>query len=102
MSEEKFTKGEWALFEDRVGIIDRSDSQSYGMMNEIAYIDMYDHGKEQGIANAHLIAAAPEMYAMLKKLRDDIDSVIVAEGHYFEDSDLDRIDQLLAEARGEK
>lgn len=86
--EAKFTKGEWCIFNDRVGVIDRSDSQSNGMMNEVAYVDMYNFGECEGKANANLIKAAPKMYKFL----DDL-----ANGRGTDYP----IEKLLAEARGE-
>lgn len=93
--ETKFTKGEWCIFNDRIGLIDKSDSQSHGMMNEIAYIDMCNFGDFEGEANAHLIAAAPEMYDLLERLtsHDNCKKDII---HL-----LGEADNLLAKARGE-
>ena len=62
---EKFTKGEWVVSGMDIGIRDASDTQSYGMINIICSIDGYDF-KDNENCNAHLIAAAPEMYAMLE------------------------------------
>jgi len=91
MSETKFTKGEWSAWGERVGIIDKSDSQANGMMMEVAYIEKYDFPDEY-IANANLIAAAPDMYAMLEYLREDYGLL----------TDVGKdIDKLLAKARGE-
>ena len=61
MKEFKGTPGPWVYREsDRViGVIDRSDTQSYGMVTAIAYIDIYDTDCYND--NARLIAAAPEL-----------------------------------------
>lgn len=58
MSDCKWTKGPW--FVDRsmeVGPVSRNDDQTYGMILPVA--DIYGEPME---ANAHLIAAAPELY----------------------------------------
>ena len=54
----------------------------------MAYVDMYNFGECEGFANAHLIAAAPEMYKFL----DDL-----ANGRGTDYP----IEQLLAKSRGE-
>lgn len=93
MNEPKFTRGEWRIRGDEIGIADSSDTQSYGMMNFICHVDTYDFGKEQSEANAHLIAAAPEMYELLEYIKQ----------YHCCDSDLcNSIIELLAKARGEK
>ena len=48
-------------------------------------------GQKEGFANAHLIAAAPEMYEMLEQL-SDLDECQMLKS---------KINQLLAKARGE-
>ena len=93
MSEPKFTKGEWSLFNGKdVGVIDTSDTQSYGMVNVVVYIELYDFPKEEVNANAHLIAAAPEIYSMLVQLQTEGGLGIARHR---------QIDRLLAKARGE-
>lgn len=87
---EKFTKGEWVSTGVQVGVEDKSDTQSYGMIMSICHIDAYDF-PEDWKANAHLIAAAPEMYEELKNLLDP-------SMHW---EDYERIEKLLAKARGE-
>lgn len=95
-NEANFTKGEWKIFNERVGVVDNSDTQSFGMMMEVAYIDMYNFGEDQGKANSNLIAAAPEMYEMLEMLI----SMPTYDAKHFLESD-DSILKLLAKARGE-
>ncbi len=90
-NEAKFTKGEWKIFNERVGVVDNSDTQSFGMMMEVAYIDMYNFGEDQGKANSNLIAAAPELYGLLEEMAD------YDECQRFKK----QINQLLAKARGE-
>ena len=87
MNNTKFTKGDWRVREDYIGIVDKSDTQSYGMMLNICTLDTWDFG-DVWKSNAHLIAAAPEMYKAL----DDL-----ANGRGL---DLP-IEKLLTKARGE-
>lgn len=87
MSEAKFTKGPWGrtLFangQPRVYRIGRDYKEA-----DIAHT----HGNDD-VANADLIAAAPEMYAMLEKL---------LEPYGREDVSDEQIEALLAKARGE-
>tara|TARA_B110000908_G_C10108639_1_gene381953 strand:- start:481 stop:753 length:273 start_codon:yes stop_codon:yes gene_type:complete len=85
--ETKFTKGIWSLRHDLIGVVDHSDTQSYGMMLNICSMDSWDF-KEEWESNAQLIAAAPKMYKFL----DDL-----ANGRGTDYP----IQQLLAEVRGE-
>tara|TARA_R110002020_G_scaffold475890_1_gene713787 strand:- start:43322 stop:43633 length:312 start_codon:yes stop_codon:yes gene_type:complete len=66
---EKFTKGPWVVRGSEIGVVDRSNTQSFGMMNIIANMDKYDF-KDQYKANAHLMVAAPDMY---KEIEQDIE-----------------------------
>lgn len=89
MSEAKFTKGEW----DIIGI----DSSYAVLRRDTGYgICSTTMKEEQDLTNAHLIAAAPEMYNLLERLtsRDNCKKDIV---HL-----LGEADNLLAKARGEK
>lgn len=104
MSEAKFTKGEWLAWDERVGIIDESDSQANGMMMEVAYIEKYDFPDEY-MANAHLIAAAPEMYKEIKRDIESlhcklIDAITIGESSSIK-HDIERKSKLLAKARGD-
>ena len=56
----KFTKGIWSLRHDLIGVVDHSDTQSYGMMLNICSMDSWDF-KEEWESNAQLIAAAPKI-----------------------------------------
>ena len=86
-----FTKGEWVIVGDVIGVVDISDTQSYRMVNAIAYMDEWDF-LEDNKANAHLIKTSPKMYNLLHKIMIEHcnDSVLYNE-----------IDELLEEARGE-
>jgi hypothetical protein len=85
----KFTKGNWSVRHDLIGVVDHSDTQSYGMMLNICSMDSWDF-KEEWESNAQLIAAAPEMYAELENL-------LCLEGII----DTSKIKAVLAKARGE-
>ena len=88
--EKLFTKGEWVIRKvDGKFAIMRHDT-GYG----ICYTVMCD---EYDKANAHLIASAPEMYAMLQRW---VDSYECVDDNYQDGVNSDTID-LLAKARGE-
>lgn len=99
MTKTKWTPGEW-----RVGSISKIPGFSFevfsgepSMETGVATIWNSDpdcERREEAIANAHLIVAAPEMYSMLRTLR----SVMRSMG--YETIEL-QIDKLLAKARGE-
>lgn len=91
---EKFTKGKWEV------------DSSYGIRsNEVSVCEVYCNTAwlgndtlaldptEEHIANAHLISAAPEMYAMLDSIKEDY-------GIY--NKVYSDIESLLAKSRGEK
>lgn len=70
MSEEKFTPGEWEIEEKEMscGSMFRYGFQvvCWGKHRRIAYMETGSLGdKEEMQANAHLIAAAPDMYRVL-------------------------------------
>lgn len=82
MSEAKFTKGEWSVqFEDMI-------FASCGVDNEQVAVVCNEENKDK-----NLIAAAPEMYKMLKSIADDNRGI--------DDGFVSEIDKLLAKARGE-
>jgi len=103
MSEAKFTKGPWvadirvgccAVYakdsrdEFEQGLHSDGDNIYYASFPNIAMKPERKSESVEHIANAHIIAAAPEMYAMLESLQLDVEG------------DMKR-DQLLAKARGE-
>lgn len=87
--ETKFTKGKWAIFGDW-GICKNGWETDL-----IATFEPRGVGQKEGFANAHLIAAAPEMYNLLERLtsHDNCKKDII---HL-----LGEADNLLAKARGE-
>ena len=99
MSEAKFTKGKWVKdYNGTIGHIksvkDEVDHVSRLKTPTVARFDvvtpsMSDDEKE---ANAHLIAAAPEMYRVLDNMMKDIGN------HY---PNWKEIESVLAKARGE-
>jgi hypothetical protein len=105
MSEAKFTEGDWTSYESGLLIdiheygysVDKSKSGfSYcGVSNgkEIVAICVSEGGGTHK-ANAHLIAAAPEMYEMLKGMAD-------ATVHNYNYETAKPIYALLAKARGD-
>jgi len=84
---EKFTQGEWVAKTGLVG----------GMKTGLVYIKGggFDvSGAPDAIANAHLIAAAPDMYRMLEHLEVLVDGVLI-------DEIRDERSEVLSKARGE-
>ena len=90
----EYTKGEWKIEEDYTVV---SDVFRYeGFLYKIA--EVTSHTKEETLANAQLIAAAPEMYKTLK--------AIVAEGTRCLDAarpgreiyDIDKVDRMARQA----
>ncbi len=122
MSETKFTEGPWCIkeIEDDKEYI-RVRGTRLGRKFKIAnVIDLKNHHDEskwckedraESLANAHLIAAAPEMYQLLERFLPystfDCDGNEILHGGDFnwnEDDDpmIDELKTLLAKARGEK
>lgn len=85
---EKFTQGEW--------LAKVNEENCYVMSDGILLVDpaISDVDEHEQDANAHLIAAAPAMYRMLKNIADD--------NRGFDDGFVHEIDNLLAKARGEQ
>ena len=114
MSEENFTPGQWFIKQSeeirspyspnvsstRITILDTQDGQ-YQRRHVIAQVAK---GNGRGEANAALIAAAPDMYDILKHYFDLIQRAdygdILAEQKIFED--IVYIEEVLMKARGEK
>lgn len=86
MSEAKFTKGEWRAIE--------GFGSDYGVQigNDGGF--KFHHEMANAEANAHLIAAAPELYAMLEKLSGQLTDINAHRA-------ADEVESLLSKARGE-
>jgi len=85
MSEEKFTKGDWRpIIEDYFIGVQMSTDGGFKIMVK---------DESTAKANANLIASAPEMYQMLKRL--------LTGGCLVYGEDIDSVEDLLAKARGE-
>ena len=69
-----FTKGNWKLRGEEIGIVSNSDDQSYGMMLTIARVDQYDF-KDDWESNARLIEQSPNLYNMVKELSEMMDKL---------------------------
>ena len=105
MSETKFTKGEWIVYVESddfgrqnydeivIGMASYNDDP-YGhyCMHKVVIED--EETSEEAIANAHLIAAAPEMYDMLHSIENDVNQIPPFLW--------DKIQDVLKKARGEK
>lgn len=93
MSQPKWTPGPWRAFESRssVGTHAVQDSDGYWCFQTVGGTI-----RDNQEANAHLIAAAPEMYGHLRDLYSDL-----VQGANPSQEELDAIGALLAKARGE-
>lgn len=92
MSEAKFTKAPWKIQDDGYGLIGVLFRKGYGVL--------VGHKDNESISNAHLIAAAPEMYEYI----DGLYKTIGLNGGVIEldEYDFDILGKLLAKARGEQ
>lgn len=118
----KFTKGEWAICDGdshSKEVTITTEERENSLTVPICEMDIRftgDIGLEQ-VANAHLIAAAPEMYAMLETVQREIASLIdevndqrLSHVNILSERQPDLCDQetvhdiqvLLAKARGEE
>lgn len=107
MSKAKFTKGEWLGFKDGKWQSDYVNDYTLDGDNNPSWVQVTCDGQAVAIvpnhgntldANAHLIAAAPEMYEML----DEVLNVLGHELNPTNKSYIKAIKELLAKARGEK
>lgn len=99
MSDTKFTPGPWRTINDDELVYITADAASYGDICDLYSIMAFDHNprtKHNAQANAALIAAAPEMYEMLREYIDTYESLAFGEGVSFEAA----ARELLAKARG--
>lgn len=79
MSEAKFTKGKWFIEKDAnwnddcwaISAKRDSDGSVHHCFAEVVYKMEHEEKNEELEANAHLIAAAPDIYHSLKEIVDD-------------------------------
>lgn len=119
MSETKFAKGEWYIshwesanrYDLQVSTSDETEANPCGYICTLILTDDDDDinifaEQELNRANAHLVAAAPEMYHEIEKDIDWLSRMILTHGAdhpmtpMFSDMKQDKI-TLLAKARGE-
>lgn len=98
MSEAKFTKREWAVItepesERYLTTVDCGGVMQLNVITSATDITFAESFERR--ANAHLIAAAPEMYEMLEKIHDSM-AGNGEYGEFYYD-----VKELLAKARGE-
>jgi hypothetical protein len=94
MAEVKFTKGPWVHYIRKADLnAGYVDIESCNGVFICGY-NMYSSDAVECIANANLIAAAPDMYAMLEKIAG-------ATVHNFDYATAKPIYELIAKARGE-
>lgn len=124
MSQTKFTKGEWSTdrIEERNYFNKTSDITQYEVnCGDIevcgsVFLESNDMSIEEANANASLIAAAPDMYAMIKELSSELESAITNlniqlrreitsqsedEPDYWDGQTIHEAQLLLKKARGE-
>ena len=90
--ESKFTKGEWLIAEGSPTFVYALNDDKVNAFDCV--VQGYHTGKPELEANAHLIAAAPDMYKILELLvlGDSINDTTID----------DEVRMLLAKARGEQ
>ena len=93
-----FTKGQWISRSEGIGVVDDSDTQTYGMLRFVARVDEYDF-ESQSKANANLIAAAPDMYDVIESIINTWDGPLY---RHEMAPNIDKARKALAKARGEK
>ena len=99
MSEIKFTPGPWLIAGESATFVYALGPEG----TNVFWCDVQAAGRERAsrdelIANAHLIAAAPELYEALESARTWVDECGAQAGLQ---AILDEIDAALAKARGE-
>ncbi|MEM1212961.1 MAG: hypothetical protein AAGI68_11775 [Planctomycetota bacterium] len=91
-----FTPGPWEWYQNpsgSIGVCSTTQNSGDGKRSVVGYVSNSGAIRHQTDHNAHLIAAAPELYELLKEVR----RLIPPHRHVR----LARIDALLAKARGE-
>ena len=97
MKETKFTKGEWEI--NQYGTITCN-----GETVKVPGVSLPCFDDEESIANSKLVAAAPEMYAMLERTASIIKMAEETDYQCYGAEmreDVAAINELLAKARGE-
>ena len=105
MSETKFTKGEWEARDGASGAIEIFATLGPDNYKHIANLmprNWLGEGEtdKDRIANAHLISAAPYLYAALTDLLSLVESQ-APDGHYTENPSIGKARAALAKAIGE-
>ena len=103
MSDTKFTKGEWLVEPESYRII--ANEQVITSANFLMGGRTYGMAVEEMAANAHLIAAAPELYEALEAMEAHISTLLESGDMGFRDEEsiegLLPARKALAKARGE-
>ncbi len=108
MTEAKFTKGKWFIEKDAywnddcwaISVKRDYDDSVHHCFAEVTYKMEHEESNPELEANAHLIAAAPEMYEILEKIMKHLNHGSGDAMEYLNNSDY-CINKLLAKARGE-
>lgn len=70
----KRTKGNWTVeITDKIGVYSGSECVSFVVMPHYSNVDEYDESKKQALANAKLIAAAPDLFWSLCSIIDTLE-----------------------------
>ncbi len=93
MTEAKFTKGPWTEYLGASNIVEVHNSDGLEVVNWQGFDGNGNFSNQTVEANAYLIAAAPEMYEMLKQIANAREIKF--------DGSASQIWDLLAKARGE-
>ena len=104
MSEANFTKGEWFIEKEAnwnddcwaISVKRDYDDSIHHCFAEVVYKMEHEDRNVELEANAHLIAAAPEMYEELQEVSNWLNTQL-GMGEWHKD-----IEKLLAKARGEQ
>ena len=98
MSEPKFTPGPWGWC-----MPDEVFPAVFCNENGNSIADLYDakNNQRQMVANAALIAAAPEMYEFIEWLRSVEGQCAILKAKRYLPQILDKVDEILKKARGE-
>lgn len=97
MSKAKFTKGPWVAKKGTGWFVSRPNARMahvVGMRPELSFVGAENDDEAEARANAHLIAAAPELYEALQACLDHGSMT----GHDFV---IEQAHAALAKARGE-